>query len=857
MSKSKNTRTAPKGRDRDQDQSPLIPPRYQHAAAIGLILLSLLFYFRGPIFEGKIFLGTDSIAAHSFDNFLKDAKQQGIFPLWNPYIFCGMPGYASLTVSGDRFFDISATVLHFFSKAASVILANPTEGWVIFYYIIFALGMYLLAWSKLKHKVASVLVSLAATYSVYIIIWIMAGHNTKIAVMAMFPWLLLLIERLRERFRWLDVLALILLIHFSFIPGHVQMIFYTYLTLGFYLIFYLIRDLVKKTDWKGTVRTGLLLVACGAAAFAMDSDKYLSVLEYNPYSIRGSEPIVKTAGTLSSTGSGGLDYQYATNWSLGVGEVLTFVVPSWYGFGNVEYTGPLTNNQTTKIPLYFGPQPFTDAPQYMGILVLALALIGFWMNRKEPFVQFLSIMIGFSILVSFGREFPILYDPMFHYFPMFNKFRVPSMILVLVQIMIPILAGYGFVSLTGLRENGLTVQQEKRWKYILGGLGVLLVLTFVGRGLYQSIYEMFVGPDQFMRHAAQIGVRNAQVANELYMYVVGLVITDIQLALVWLLLGFGAFYLYLRRTIKFSTLSAVVLVVMIADLWRVDTKPMDLYEPQTQARVFTAPATVQAILDQERGNETAGVVSPYRVLEFENGNPPYNNKLAYWRIQNAYGYQGAKMRKYQDLVDVVGLHNPLLWQLMNVKYIITDRPDTSRWLGLLHDGPDGKVYVNRTVLPRAFFVNRYEVGDGLPLLQDMAKGAFDPRDVAYLAEDPKVKLDRVLPGTEAQFVEYGIQHLTVNVKTLGTNLLVLGDSYYPKGWKATLDGKEIPILRADYQFRAVVIPPGAHTLEMQFDPAGFAFGKNLSLGVNILVIAGLGLTGWNRWRSTRKQRSDE
>ncbi|MBI2619365.1 MAG: YfhO family protein [Ignavibacteriales bacterium] len=850
MSKSKE-----RSASRQSIEQHLIPPRYQHLAAVGLVILSLIVFFREPIFGGKVFLASDNIASHSFDTLLADARSEGVFPLWNPYIFCGMPAYGSLTLGGDRPFDLSSSLFGLATRAAGTLLLNPAVGWVIFYYIIFATGMYLLAWQKTDSKIASAAVSLAATYSVFIIIWIMVGHNTKIAVMAMFPYIVLVVEQLRREFQWLLFLILTLLLHFSFVPGHVQMIFYVYLAIGGYLLFFFLRGLLKKEDWKGPLRTAAVLLVASGIAFAMDADKYLSVLEYNPHSIRGSNPITASLQRgADKTAEGGLDYEYATNWSLGVGETFTAFVPSLYGFGNVEYRGPLTNNQPTRLPLYFGPQPFTDAPQYMGIVVLILAFVGFWRFRNDPFVQYLALMIGFSFLVAYGKEFPPVYDLMYNYFPTFNKFRVPSMILVLVQIMVPILAGYGLLSFFRQRDHYLTADQDKRWKYLVGALAALFVLSFIGKDLFRSIYESLFPFQTFAQHLGQrLGVRNVQVAQELYDVVVNMVLTDLRVAFGLLLVVFGSLFLFLRRSMKLSTLSAVILLAIVIDLWRVNTKPMETHEKRAQENMFTASPAIQAILAQEGGNRNqTSFLPPFRVLEFENGVPPFNNTLAYWRLQSAYGYQGAKMRRYQDLADVVGLGNPLLWQLMNVKYIVTNQADSSRFLGLLYDSPNQKVYVNRIVLPRAFFVNRYEVADGLDVLKKMNELSFDPRDVAYLAEDPDVKIGPLLPGMEATFVRYGIQDFTIKTKTQSTSLLFLSESYYPEGWKAFIDGEEIRVYRANYHFRAVIVPEGEHTLEMKFEPRGFNVGKTLSLAANILVLGGFGVVGWNYWRRRTK-----
>jgi hypothetical protein len=831
-----------KSRPLTREEKPFIPPKYQHLAAIILLYLSLIIFLNQVIFEGKTFLGVDTIASHSFDTVVKEAREQGIFPLWNPYIFCGMPSYGSLTYSGDRFFDLIGTLLGYTTSVFRYVLTlNSPVGWVIFYYFAFAAGMYALTFSKVRNKVAALLAGLGAIFSTYIIEWIMIGHNTKIAVICWLPWLLLLIENLRIKFDWKYAVLLIPTFHFIFLPGHVQMIFYVFLTVGIYFIFFFIQTVLQKQNWKGVLIAGCVVAVAAVFAFAMDADKYLSVLEYNPYSMRGAAPIVKEPGTEGKTLEGGLAYDYATDWSFAPGEMMTFLIPSWYGFGIHTYDGKLTR-QPLKVNTYWGPERWVNNPPYMGIIILLFAVLGFVRFRKEPFVQFLAVLIAFALLVSFGREFSLVYDLMFKYFPYFNKFRIPIMILVLVHTFIPLVAAYGISSVMNGRP-GFRPDAEKKWKYAVYGATGFLVLALAGRDVFVDIYSGFFPFKEMASSIARmVGTRQAEVLSEFYNFIVDTVMTDLYVALILIIIVLGACWLYLKGNLKFAALSFVLVVAVIADLWRVDSKPMEPKPRGDQQAYFTAPPYVKFLQKD---------TTLYRTLTFIDGQPPYDNTLAYWKIQNAYGYQGAKMRAYQDMVDVGGIGNPLVWQLMDVKYIISNTPDSSSILQLVYNGNDRKVYFNRASLPRAFFVNRYAVASGLDILKKIAAISFNPTDVAYFTEDPKIQIDPPQSGAKADFVRYGMQDFTMDITATGNNLLFLSETYYPNGWKAFLDGKEIPIYRLDYLFRGVAVPAGTHTLEMKFEPRGFAIGKNLSLGANILALGALGFIAYD-WRRKRK-----
>jgi len=821
-----------------KESAPFIPPRYQHAAAILVLFLSLIVLFREVVFQSKTFLGSDTIAGRSFETLLHDAEKEGVFPLWNPYIFCGMPGYASLSIHGDRWFDLSAQALSAFSRAFGALINSPDMGWELFYYLLFGVGVYVLVWQKLKNKMAALIAGLAVMHSTGIIVLVVAGHMTKVPVIAFFPWIFIVLERLRDRFEWWQFLLLVLLVHMMILPSHIQIIFYVYLALGVYYVFFLVRSLIKKESPAGLVRSGALLALASVLALGMTADGYFSILEYSGYSIRGAGPITSqsTAEDESLVSGGGLDYEYATNWSLGPGEVFTFAVPSLYGFGRPMYEGPLTQ-QPTRLPLYFGPQPWTDAPQYMGVIIVILALIGVWKNRSVPFVQFLALLAFISLLISFGKEFPLLYKPMFDYFPFFDKFRVPSMILILVQFLVPVLAAFGIVSLI---QDAAKPQSARHWKWIASGAAVGLLISLVAKGVVVSIYEVFFPPQETIQALARSFGSNRQALAAAYEIITTMVAADITVGFLFVGVTFGGLYLFAKRSIRESTLMIVLVVTVFFDLLRVNEKCMDPHPRQTAQEYFRTPDHVNVLLQD---------TTFFRVMEFQNGQPPYDNTLAYWRIQNAYGYHGAKMRQVQDMFDVVGFHNPLMWGLMNVKYIITDQPDTSALLAPVFAG-DKFVLGNRAGLPRAFFVNRYEVAKAIDILTAIRDLKFDPLDVGYFMEDPGVTIEPAGEGAEVHITHHGIQNLEAQVTATGNNLLFFSESWYPEGWKAYLDDEETPIYRLNYMFRGIVVPSGNHTIRMEFEPRGFYAGKHVSLWTNILALGGLaswgGLTLYRR-----------
>ncbi|MFZ1979103.1 MAG: hypothetical protein WAV76_14205, partial [Bacteroidota bacterium] len=473
-------------------ERPLIPNKYQHPAAIAIIYISILIFFHAMVFDGKVYQSSDSLPV--WETFMKEVQQEGSIALWNPYLFCGMPGYAALMYPVVQSFDITTHVWEWVGrdKLSFLFLKERSSGSSLIFYLVYGIGMYLLAYRFFKRKSIAVLIALMAMYGTYTALYIMIGHTTKLAVLSWFPYVFLIVDKLREKFNIFLAFLLPVFVRLMLQSAHMQFLFYIYFALSVYFLFFLVRALRKKENWKNVLASGAIFLLATGLAFLMGATLHFSTLEYNPYSIRGSNPIQNTALTSpTKTIGGGLDYDYATNWSFSPGEIMTFFIPSWYGFGPLPYQGPLTQNQLVKLYLYWGPQPSVDGPQYMGIIALVFAIIGFYRNRREPLVQYMGGIIVFSLLVSFGKEFSFVYDLMYHYCPIFNKFRVPSMILMLVQFFTPILAGYGILSFLPEDKKSFTPVQIKQWKYIFVGIAGLFLIVLLGGDLFKDVYQSF------------------------------------------------------------------------------------------------------------------------------------------------------------------------------------------------------------------------------------------------------------------------------------------------------------------------------------------------------------------------------
>jgi len=802
----------------------LIPEKYETPVLIFLIFVLLIVFFNKAFFEGKVFSSPDIVAPMSLQTYLHEASQEGVFPLWIPYVFSGMPSFASLMTAGQRIYDFTNYLFNEVNYVLSKLLVNTDVGWAVLFYFFFGVGIFLLLRRLGTGKFAAFFAAVATVFTMNIIIWIMVGHGTKIITISFFPYIFLFIIELFKKFRWSYLIGLTIAVHLMLEGSHIQMIFYTLFAVGIYFVYAIIMALIKKENLLPILRTAILLVVAGVIAFAMSSDKYMSILEYNKYSIRGSSPIVQTPGTKTESGVG-LDYDYATSWSFSPAELTTFFVPSFYGFGDWEYNGTLSNNQPVRVNTYFGQMTFTDAPEYMGVITIILGILGFIRNRKNRFVQFSLLVIIITLLISFGRNFSVLYDPMFYYFPYFNRFRSPSMILVIVQIFLPILAAFGIDAIIESRRTGdhSLARKAMIWACVFAAL---LVLCLLMNGAIQDFYY------------GVIGGSGRQITRQIYPLLFDNMMADLYVSLFISMATCGIIYLYLDGKMRMAVMNGAFLIVLLFDMWRVDAKPMS-YSDKTQLQDEFAKPDYVSYIQQD--------TTLYRVLQLQNFQPGYSNTLAYFSLQNAYGYTGAKLRSYQNMMDVAGITNPNVLRLLGVKYIISDKPDTLLGQTVFHGSQ--LVLRNDDVLPRAFFISNYRVASALTILQSLGQGTFDPAKTVYFETDPHIQIDPPGSGASVSFTDYELQSMTMQANATGNNFLVLSEVYYPKGWEASIDGSPVKIYQSDYLLRGILVPKGDHTIKFIFHPDTYYIGREVSLLTNVTLLVGLLIVGGYSFRS--------
>ncbi len=811
---------------------------------LAIIFIFLILFFRQGIFNDKVFASPDNLSPLSFNTFLNDSKAQGIFPLWVPYIFMGMPSYASLATGLPAFHKIFSYI---WNGIISTIAGDNLFFVTLPYYFVFAISIFFYILYKFKNSLIALYASLTGVFATGIIQLIIVGHHTKMMVFAFFPLILLFIDKLFEEDKkiidklfYTSILTILLFLQISF--NHIQMLFYSLLMIGIYIIFQFLYKLIKKIEIKKTIISSLLILSALILSFIMNADPILLVKEYNKYSIRG-EPSIEAKESTEVKDIKPLDYEYATNWSFSPGEMITFVIPYYYGFGTVEMEKGKTAN------LYWGQMPFTDSPVYFGVITLVLAIIGIIMNfRKNISVIAFTFIALFFLLLSFGRTFPVLYNLFYYYVPFFSSFRAPVMIHYYMDFTFTILACYGLKSIYNSIKEVNSEKLLKITSYIILSISIIIFLGAIA-GCESSYSKTIASSPLVEKIKQQPGVTQEQISQYtkyIATYAYKNLINDMLLRSILVIVAIVSIILMLRNLISRTLLLIIFIILGTFDIINISSTTLHWNKKSEQKSEIQETDYTKWLLNKEPQTYE------YRIAQLNNGRLIYSNLLAYHRLHLFNGYHGAKLRIYQDAIDVAGDNNPFLLGLCNVKYIISDKPlfDTNyieRYKG------SAIVYENKLFIPRAFFVEEYKIEKPLQILYNIRDANFNPLKTAFLEKDLNVKIDKPDSTVNIKITKFENHNIAYEVSANGNNLLVFNEMYYPPDWKAYIDGNETEIYKANYLQRAIIVPQGKHTIELKYYSKTYEESKKISLFANIFVLLLLiGSSAGFYWKSRKK-----
>ncbi len=826
---SKRSKKTKKKRVSTVEQSTVKPfkiPLWTHHpdwTAIGILFVLLIIFFNSVMFTNKTLLPPDAIASRSFGPFIHDALKRGIYPLWNPYIFGGMPSFASL--SSAPYMDVIGMIIYGIIWIFKLVIPLTDFTRIFVNYLLFGGFVYLLLRTKKLLPSVALFSSIAMIFMPQVIAYAAFGHNTKLGSAVLIPLLFLLVDRLLEKQNLLFFSLTGLAVGLQLLRAHVQICFYTEFMIGIYFIYWIILELKDKKNWGRILRGTGLLIGALVTGVLVSAVLNLSVWEYSHYSIRGT--------------AGGLAYHYATNWSFPPSEILTYFIPSFMGFGG----------QT-----YWGPMPFTDFPLYFGLITFLMAGLALILKRNRT-TWFFTILAIITLIISFGKYFPLFYGPMFKFFPFFNKFRAPKMIQILFEFSMVVLAAYGLQGIIDSCTNIKDTEFKKVKQYLLAFGSVVGVLFLI----------LLLGKSAYFGWASKAGQARFTAYNK--------ALSDGFKAVIYFVISAGVILAVLKKRMNRQLFPFVLMALLVVDLWIVDQKFVKP-KPKAEEKTYFTETPEVKYLKSRKGL--------FRILPVGDQRTP--NWYMYHKIQNVSGYQAAKIRIYQEFMDAFDMPNGFLkkylkiekghyvWKnpsevsarelqnqqiflkLMNVRYILTpySLPDTTlrlvfppRYRG------NNAVFEYKGFLPRIFFPKEtISVKGKKTILNFMASGQFDPKKTAIIEEKPPWQ---VVPSdsNHAEIVSYDIHKIEINAEIKTPSIMVISEIYYPAGWKAFVDGHNVKIYKTDYVLRSIFLKPGHHKIEFVFKPRMIRLGLTLSGITFFLLLTGILIGLWLEKRGNK------
>ena len=784
-------------------------PLLQSIAIIGVFFFSMVMYF-SPIIEGKQLNQHDVMQYKGMSKEITDFKEKtGEETLWTNSMFGGMPSYL-----------ISATYDNFV-KYVFVPLQNNHEHphmLAFMYFLCFFIAMLLLDFSIWL----SMLGALFYGFSSYFFIIIEAGHITKAIALSYMPVVIAGVYAAYKNKLWLGAILFSLFLALQILVNHLQITYYTMLIILIFIGFQLYEAIRDKTLMSKFIKPSLVLLVAAMLAVGANFASLYMTYDYGKDSMRGKSELTNNKENKTQ----GLDKDYATAWSYGKDETFNLFIPNFKGGAS---NGSLTENSETykvlqqnqvrqpeeiikNMPLYWGAQSSTSGPVYIGAIVIFLFVFSLLFVGGTIKWWLLSATI-LSILLAWGHNFMALTDVFLDYFPGYNKFRTVSMILIIAQFAIPFLALFGlkkFFEDESSQKEGFA--KLKLSLYIVGGL-LLLLLISVG-GLYS-----FSGPNDTKMLPEWI--LDALQADRKSM-----LINDIWRSLFYVAVTFGILTAYYFKKVKYIVAIVLLALFTYFDMWTVNKRYLnddDFVAKREMRNSFPQTEADKVILMDNDPN--------FRVMNMTVS--PFNDATTSYHHKSIGGYHGAKMKRYQELIDVhLSNMNMQAYNMLNTKYFIVENKETKQPIAQM----------NPEALGNAWFVSKINIVKNADA-ELAALTNCNPKIQAIVDERFKDKIkDTIIQVDSSSLIKldtYAPNHLQYTSTNNKVGIAIFSEIYYDKGWNAYIDGKLVPHFRANYVLRGLQIPAGTHTIDFKFEPKMYAIGNSVSMASSILLLVSL------------------
>jgi len=807
-----------------------------HIAAF-LLFICISFMYFTPIIEGKQLIG------HDTESWLYMAKETMDYnsthndvTLWTNSMFGGMPTYQISMTQPFNLIKYVEDVIHIFPGQIGNLM-------------LYLIGFYILLLAFRVNPWLAMVGAIAFSFASYNFIIMVAGHNSKaITIAYMAPLIGSVFLAFRDQ-RLLGSLLTAFFLSLAVRANHVQILYYTVIILIFLALVELIFS-IKEKEITSFLKTSGLLLAAAAIAVGMNATSLLTTNEYGKATMRGDS----NGLTVDSQNSQhGLNRDYITQWSYGIGETMTLLIPDFKGgasasnlssdsetgkklaaLGAPDVDKILKENQ---FPLYWGTQPGTSGPVYIGAIICFLFVLGLFLVDKRT-KWWLLPMIILTVMLSWGRNFMWLTDVFINYVPLYNKFRTVSMMLVAT--------GFGMTLMAILALKEVFAEKTDKQKLIkpvmisaaiVGGIALIFALIPSLAGNFTAAAD------------AQFQGNNAFLKETLPLDRADMLRSDALRSLAFVIASAGLLWLYAKNFLKLKLAYVLFGILILFDLVPVAKRYLnnDNFKRPRRVETLIEPTAADNIILQDK--------SQFRVLDatvniFNDASPSYFHK-------NIGGYHAAKLRRYQELIN---MHiDKEIGQLFGAfgraksPNVITNTMDSLGVLNMLNMkyliyNKQAAPLVNPYANGNAWFVNNIRIADNANEEMNML-GKINTKtemvvDKSFVAQLPT----KLTSDTSAHIAltSYKPNHLVYNFNSKTDQVAVFSEIYYENGWNAYINGKLVPYVRADYLLRAMRLKAGTYDIEFKFEPKSYSIGNTIALTSSILLI--LSILGFVFWQ---------
>jgi len=784
-----------------------------HLAVIAVFMTLTLAYFY-PLLEGKDVIQGDVVNANGMSKELKDYHQAtGEYAYWTNSMFGGMPAYQIFGPTAPNiYFYIGQTIqqpLPYFTYAI-ILMAL-----ICFYILLITLGF--------SHVLAAI-GAFAFAFASYNMIIIEAGHITKAYAIAIMPLVIAgFIQTYRGKFIFGGLLTAIGL-GMNIAQNHIQITYYIGLTLAIFVFAEFIYSIKEKTLAVFAKASGVIAIAVILAIIPNFYDLFYTY-DYGKESTRSRSELTQLAPN-----SGGLDKDYAFMWSYGKMETFTLLIPNFNGgSSNSELSKSSNLYQAFKsngVPdqqaqqyikaaqTYWGEQPFTSGPVYGGAIICFLFVLGLLVLPGRTKWWILSAAV-LGIVLSWGKNFPLLNDLFFHYLPGYNKFRTVSMSLTITSF------AMAFMALLALKEAiNRTIHKDKLQKSIViafgSTAGVALFFFLFGGSMFDF---SATGDAQMVSQGMPQWYIDALISDRASMFRM-----DALRTIGFISVAFGILWFYVNQKISKTATLSVIAIAIVLDLWLVDTRYLNANDFKSKRAVVNAIPESDIDLSIKQDSDLS-----YRVFNVA-GNPFNDSRTSYYH-KSIGGYHGAKLRRYQEVVDAQFSKNMnvKVLNMLNVKYFIAPPQQ---------EGGEVQIQRNVAALGNAWYIDTLKVVDNADA-EMAALRNFEPASTSIMNKEFNSFIKNWTPGKDStstiKLVVYKPDFLKYQVEAKKTEFAVFSEIYYPKYWEVTIDGQKATHFRVNYILRAMIVPQGKHIIEFKFNPKPWHTASTVALWGSIFV----------------------